>query len=135
MKTLFLICVSVFSFNKIFAQTHDDVVGTMLNGKTNHEEKHVPIKEVIQHLSSDVYIYDTISSTKTVNDTLRLLYLGGKSPKNVLTIIIKGKKVNQGLHFLRDGNASHFSGKVILYEGKPAIVITNLLETGVQIQI
>ncbi len=98
------------------------------------EDPGLPIKEVAKHIGSNVYIRDTISGYKEINDTLKLLYVGGKYPKQTITIIFKGKRIDV-MGFYLNNTIGHFSGNVIIYEGKPAIVITSPEQLSTAIQI
>lgn len=100
----------------------------------NQEERPLPTKEVIHHIGGEVYIFDTIVGAKVISDTLKLLYIGGKYPNHILTVLVKGKKVNHELSNMIAGK-SHFSGKVFMYEGKPAITVTNYVQLGTQIKL
>jgi hypothetical protein len=133
MKNLFIIIsIIIFISLKSFAQTTK--VDSLLHSMRNQEEPALPTKEVINHIGTDVYIYDEIADYKLVNDTLKLLYIGEKSPNHFLTILIKGKKINKEIDF-KKGEKYHFGGKAIIYKGKPAIIITNSAQLGTQIQI
>jgi hypothetical protein len=117
------------------ASAQQTKIGSALQKKANLEEPGMPIKDVISHIGSDVYVRDTISEHRIVNDSTKLLYLGGKYPKQVLTIIIKGKKLNKQLASWFKEEIGHFSGKAILYESKPAIIITSEDQLKIKIQI
>lgn len=131
---LVILFVSLLTF-KAAAQTHvrtDSLLGLRM---MNAEEPHLPSTEVKNHIGKAVYIYDVVSGSKTVNDTLRLLYVGGKYPNHQLTVQIKGQKVNQESATIKVGDYMHFSGTVVTYQDKPSIVITRSVYFGEQIQL
>ena len=108
---------------------------SMLQKRANPEEPGVPLKDVIKHIGTDVYVRDTVVNYKIANSSLKLLYLGGKYPNQILTIIIKGKRLNkQTANWLKSG-IGYFSGKAIIYQGKPAIVIASMDQLDVRIAI
>jgi|GEM_PF-608279 hypothetical protein len=119
--------VLLFSFvillaYKVSAQANVDSV---LRKMAIPQDPGLPIKDVINHIGSEVYIRDTIYGYKIVNHSLRLLFIGGKYPNQVLTIIIKGRKLNKEIPLWFKNGIGHFSGKALLYEGRPAIIITS----------
>lgn len=131
---LVILFVTLLTF-KTAAQTHpptDSLLGLRM---MNAEEPHLPTSEVKNHIGKAVYIYDVVSGSNTVNDTLRLLYVGGKYPKHQVTIQLKGKKVNQESAGIKVGDQMHFSGIAISYDNKPSIVITRSIYFGEQIQL
>lgn len=132
-RLLFVISFIVLFAGRAFAQ-QTNPVEQMLNKMANQKEPCLPVKEVINHIGSDVYTCDTIAGYKIINSSLKLLYIGGNYPNQIITVIIKGKQVNKDLKFWNSG-MGHFYGKAIVYKGKPAIVITDALQTGTQIQI
>jgi hypothetical protein len=117
---------------KILAQETQQVPDVLKALSSVMEAPALPTNEVINHIGSEVYIRDTISGYKVISKSLKLLYLG--YPKRILTIIIKGKKVNKELAACNVG-IGHFSGKAIIYKHKPAIIITNSDQTGIRIMI
>lgn len=119
--------VLLFSFvillaYKVSAQANVDSV---LRKMAIPEDPGLPIKDVINHIGSEVYIRDRIYGYKIVNHSFRLLFIGGKYPNQVLTIIIKGRKLNKEIPLWFKNGIGHFSGKALLYEGRPAIIITS----------
>ncbi len=110
-------------------------IQVILQKMANPEDPGLPIKDVINHIGSDVYIRDTIRGYKIVNHSLRLLFIGGKYPNQVLTIIIKGRKLNKEIPLWFKSGIGHFSGKAILYEGKPAIIITSNMQLSTVVMI
>ena len=132
-RPIFIIFI-ILSINKAYGQTHEDIAKPFLV-TMNPEAIHLPTAEATRHIGENVYVFDNIWGVKPINDTLKLLYVGGLNPKHLLTIFIKGKQAIRDLSYLKNGAASHFSGRLFIYEGKPAIIITSSLQTGVQITI
>jgi hypothetical protein len=134
MKYLFIISsfFTLLSINVFGQQTKLDAI---LHNMANQEDPGMPLNLVINHIGSEVYVRDTISGYKTVNDSLTLLYIGGKYPNQVLTILIKGKKLNRQTASWWKNSIGHFSGLAVLYEGKPAIIITSQWQLGTVIMI
>lgn len=90
--------------------------------------------EIISHIGTEVYIRDTIAGYKIINKHLKLLYLGNNYPNQLVTIVIKGRKANRKLKLYQAG-VGHFSGKAVMYQGKPAIIVTDPYQTGTRVQI
>jgi hypothetical protein len=134
MKCLFIIFsfLILLTFNAFGQQTKLDSV---LHNRANQEDPGTPLNLVINHIGSEVYVRDTVSDYKIVNDSLTLLYIGGKYPNQVLTILIKGEKLNKQTAPWWKNAIGHFSGLAILYEGKPAIVIISQRQLGTVIMI
>ncbi|MDN3579869.1 hypothetical protein [Mucilaginibacter flavus] len=102
--------------------------------RMNPEEPALTSKEIINHIGDDVYIKDTIAGYKIINKSLKLLYIGDRYPNHVMIVILKGEKVNRELSLWKEG-IGHFSGKAVMYNGKPAIIITNSVQVATRIQI
>jgi hypothetical protein len=131
-----LVSIIFLSVFKVSAQKTANIDSLLKSQyKMNPEDPGLPISEVARHLGSSVYIRDTISDIKIISDSLTLLYIGGKYPNHVLTIIIKGKKLNKQTSSWWKNGIGHFSGLAILYEGKPAITIYSQWQLGTVIQI
>jgi hypothetical protein len=127
------ILMSIFSMlfsYRIQAQALDSI---LINMK-NRLEPCLPTNEINRHLGSDVYIYDEVIDFKIINDSLKLLYIGKKYPKQDVTILIEGVKLIKEVVF-KKGDKWHFSGKAFVYKGKPAIIINNSVQLGTRIQI
>jgi len=134
-KPLIIICLFlIFRLSNAEAQNATEL-DFLLKSQKILEDTGTPAKDIVNHIGSNVYVRDTVSEVKTVNDSLTLLYIGGKYPKHQLTIIVKGEKLNKQTFLGWNNGYRHFSGIVILYEGKPAIVITSLEQLAIQIQI
>ena len=110
-------------------------VDSLLQKMNIAEDPGMPIREVINHIGSKVYVRDTICGFKIINRSRRLLFLGGNYPNQVLTIIIKGKKLNKEISFWFKSGIGHFFGKAIIYESKPAIIITSDIQLGTSVMI
>jgi hypothetical protein len=102
--------------------------------RVNRDAPSMLAKDVAKHIGSEVYVRDTIFSHNTTNPSQTLLYLGNKYPNHKLIVIIKGKKLNKQLSRLTQGIGC-FSGKAILYHGKPTLIITNINQASNQILI
>ncbi|MDP9080897.1 MAG: hypothetical protein M3O71_26050 [Bacteroidota bacterium] len=129
-----LSCIFIFLVfaSKAWSQTADTTKG--LIKYANPDAPCLPAKQLAEHIGLEVYICDTIVGYKTINSSLRLLYLGKKYPNQLATIIIKGRKLNEDLLLWTDGFA-HFRGKAIMYKGKPAIVITQKYQTATEVML
>jgi len=123
MKYILFLILGLFT-SKISAQSHpstDSLLGIKI---MNGEEPHIPTIELKKYIGKNVYIYDNIWGVELINDTLKMLYVGGRYPHHTISILIQGRKTIQQLNHLYDGVASHFSGEVVMYKSKPAIIIT-----------
>lgn len=129
---LFISFLLILTFKASAQQTRVD---SALLKRSVPEEQGIPIKDVIKHIGTDVYIRDTVTDSRVINSSLRLLYLGGKYPKQVLTIIIKGKKLNQKTFSWFKSGLGYFNGKAFLYKNKPAILVTSIEQFEVRVQI
>jgi hypothetical protein len=108
-------------------------VTQVLKGRANAEEPSLLAKDAIKLVGKDVYVCDMIDSYKAINDSLKLLYIG-KSSDSKLTVVLQG----HGVHFNPSDytlSKIHITGKVILYNGKPAIVVTDDHQLGTRIEI
>jgi len=133
MKYFFLLtCFVILLVFRVSAQAN---VYSVLQKMANPEDPGLPIKDVINHIGSEVYIRDTIFGYKIINHSLKLLFIGGRYPNQVLTIIIKGRKLNKEIRLWFKSGIGHFSGKAILYEGKPAIIITSNMQLSTVVMI
>lgn len=111
-------------------------IDTVLNIKMNPEDPGLPLKEVGKHLGENVYVRNFVVGRKIINDSVTILYLGGKYPNHILSIFIKGKQLNeQTARWWNQLEMGHFHGIVILYKGKPAIVITSQWQLSTAIEI
>jgi hypothetical protein len=134
MKHLLLLVSFVILFaNCVSAQQAN--IDSVLKKKANPEDPGLPIKDVINHIGSEVYIRDTISGYKIINHSLKLLFIGGKFPNQILTIVIKGRKLNKEIPLWFKNGIGHFSGKAVFYEGKPAIIVTSNMQLSTVVMI
>ena len=83
MKNSFVLIVLMFFCFKLCAQSHSELLD-MLKGESIVEEPHTPTKEVANHINAEVYIFDSVLGHKTINNSLRLLYIGGFYPNHRL---------------------------------------------------
>jgi hypothetical protein len=131
MKYLVFYVVLAFSSLKASAQV---TVQQYLTGRANAEEPSILAKDAIKLVGKDVYVYDVVDSYQIVSDSLSIAYIGKRPTSQLLVVIFKGigKKLNltQWLY-----SKLHVSGKVILYDGKPAIIVTDATQLAIQIQI
>lgn len=100
-------------------------ITTVLAGSMNPERPRLPLSELKEHIGKDFYVFDTITHRKVVSDSLTYLYLGGAYPNHLLTVILKGIRVNKDLSYLSMFSGSRFSGVLDLIDGKPTMVVTN----------
>ncbi|GAB2705050.1 hypothetical protein GCM10027037_33420 [Mucilaginibacter koreensis] len=105
-----------------------------MKGRVNAEEPTMPTKDAVSHKGAEVYIYDAVTGYKVINSSLTLLYVGGRYPNQLLTVLIQGLKTNKECINARKGKW-HFSGIVSSYKGRPAIIVTNAVQLGPKIQI
>ncbi|MFI5136531.1 MAG: hypothetical protein ACHQIM_01805 [Sphingobacteriales bacterium] len=134
-KPLIIICLFlIFRLSNAYAQNATEL-DFMLKSQKTLEATGTPAKDIVKLLGSNVYVRDTVSEIKAINDSLTFLYIGGKYPKHQLTIIVKGEKLNKQTSSWWKNGIGHFSGVAILYEGKPAIVIVSQWQLGTVIQI
>jgi hypothetical protein len=99
-----------------------------------HEEPALTARDAAHLVGQEVYIRDTIAGVKLIRPSLKLLYLGAPSPHQTFTILFKGKEVVKKLSTWKRG-IGHFSGAVLMYHGKPAMIITNIYQTGTRVMM
>jgi hypothetical protein len=109
-------------------------VEQVLSKGANPEEPSISAQIAIKQIGKEVYVCDKLDRYSITNDTLKLLYIGDRSLRNSLLVVLKGKK----LHF----NPSDFqlskmriSGKVVIYNNVPAIIVTSDTQLAKHIQI
>ena len=132
MKHLVLFIIIAFSITtKVTAQLKAEQA---LIKSANPEEPSLLAKNAIKLVGKEVYVCDSLDSYSIANDTLKLLYIGNKLLGTSLLVVLKGGKV----HF----NPSDFqlskmriSGKVVLYNDVPAIIVTSDTQLAKRIQI
>ncbi len=105
-----------------------------LSKRANPEESSILAQTAVKQVGKEVYVCDRLDSFTIKNDTLKLLYIGDKSSGNSLLVVLKGNKI----HF----NPSDFqlskmriSGKVVLYNNIPAIIVTSDTQLATRIEI
>ena len=132
-RLIILSCLlALLAFKAMAQQAKEDVALAKLG--IIEEPPAFPTREIISHIGSEVYIRDTIAGYKIINKHLKLLYLGNNYPNQLVTIVIKGRKTNRKLKLYQVG-IGHFSGKAMMYQGKPAIIVTDVHQTGTRVQI
>ena len=121
---------------KVSAQNTNTSEDTTLQKQYGlHLAPGLPLIEAVKHLGENVYIRYAIAEKKLINDSLTILYLGGNYPDHTLSIIIKGKELNTlTASWWNKHKIGHFHGIVILYEGKPAIIITSHWQLGTAVE-
>jgi len=131
MKCLVFCIVLAFSSFGASAQV---TVQQYLIGRANAEEPSILAKDAIKLVDKDVYVYDQVDSYKALNDSLGIAYMGKRSSNELLAVVFKGlgKKLDLTQWVL---SKLHVSGKVILYQGKPTIIVTDATQLATQIQI
>ena len=133
MKQQLTLLILILFTIPVFAQERLPIEKS-LTTRLNPDAPGMLAKDAIKHIGSEVYIRDTISRYRIVNPSLTLLYMGDKNTNRILTIHIKGKDLNKKLALIRSG-VGHFSGKVIIYKRKPAIIITDKEQASIRILI
>lgn len=133
MKSIITTCLFlIFCSVHLLAQTI--TVDSLLRHKINPEETPLATSKLNHYIHKNVYIYDVISSGKIINDTLKILYVGGKYPNYKVAVFIKGSEPNKHAKFI-SGKKLHFSGFVFIYHGKPAMTITDPSQLGIRVLI
>ena len=105
-----------------------------LKGRANAEEPSLLAKDAIKLVGKDVYVCDMVDNYKAINDSLKLLYVGSPSAKGMLIVVLKGHRVHFN-HSEYTLSKIRVSGKVVLYNGKPTIIVTNDMQLATRIQI
>ncbi|WP_345948077.1 hypothetical protein ABDD95_14580 [Mucilaginibacter sp. PAMB04274] len=134
MERLLIIAFVALLTCKASAQTKEEVEKLLGHKLMNQDEPGLSAVEASKLVGSDVYVNDTIYSYKVINDRLVVLYIGTRTQKDALAILIKGRNIISDPRTWIDSKM-HVSGKVTLYKRKPAIVVTNSLQLGTRIQI
>jgi hypothetical protein len=131
MKHMLILAFVTLLTLRVSAQTS---VQEALKGRMNPDEPALSAKDARKLVGSDVYVCDTVYSYKVINDTLVVLYIGTRTQKDALAILIKGSNILSDPSIWIESKM-HVSGKVILYKRKPAIVVIDSLQLGTRIQI
>lgn len=129
-----LLLLASFVILLTFKASAQQSVKQILKGRVNAEEPALTAKEATKLIGKEVYVADTVYNCTTINDSLKVLYLGNKKPKQALAILLKGNKIKTDPKEWV-GNKIHVSGNVILYKNSPAIVVTDTRQLGMRIQI
>lgn len=132
LKFSFLLCFLVELSFSTYSQTRSGE--QLLKGLNPEEMPSISTREAVRQKDSTVYIRDTISGYKEINTSLTFLYIGGNYPNQILTVIIKGKETNKKLQLIRSG-IGHFTGKIVSYKGKPAIIVIDTYQWGTRVMI
>lgn len=89
----------------------------------------IPAKDAAKYIGKTVTICDKVFSGKLLTPSnITLLYLGGNYPNQALTVIIKDADKNKfkGRPEVDDrGKDFTVTGKLVNYEGKPGIVVSD----------
>jgi hypothetical protein len=133
MKSILFLLFAILIAGKVAGQD-TTLLAQQLGTRLNPDAPGMLAKDVAKHIGTEVYVRDTIFSHNVINPSCTLLYLGNQYPNHQLIVIIKGKKLNKQLSLVMQG-IGHFSGKAILYKGKPAIVIRNTNQASIRILI
>jgi hypothetical protein len=134
MKYLLILSFLTLFTCKASAQSKQEVEKLLGHKIMNQEEPALSAIDARKLVGSDVYVSDTVYSYKVINDTLVVLYIGTRTRKDALAILIQGSNIISDPSTWIDSKM-HVSGKVILYKRKPAIVVTDSLQLGTRIQI
>ena len=134
MKYILIIAFVALCTCKASAQTKQEVEKLLGHKLMNQDEPGLSAVEASRLVGSDVYVSDTVYSYRVINDALIVLYIGTRTQKEALAILIKGSNIISDPRTWIDSKM-HVSGKVILYKRKPAIVVIDSLQLGTRIQI
>lgn len=95
---------------------------TQANGQTK-----VTIKEVVNYVGKDVTLCDSVYSARAL-DNISLLNIGGKFPKEVLTVVVfkadRSKFEKEPVELYQNKRIC-VTGKVALYKDKLQIVVND----------
>ena len=108
--------------------------GNFLSKRANPNEPGLTAKQAIDKIGKEVYIRDTIFNHKIFNNHYRILYVGDRDTSKALHVIIKNPKI----HVEAESSIisyGGFSGKIVLYKGKPSIIIKEDLQLATRIQL
>jgi hypothetical protein len=109
-------------------------VQQVLKGSANAVEPSLTAKEAIKLVGKVVYVSDIVCRGTFINDTLKVLYLRSRKPQQSFAIILKGE-IAKVYSQASIGRRINVSGKVITYQHRPAILVTNASQLGTRIQI
>lgn len=121
-RILIIVVIIALSTVKVSAQNSIDKI---LSGMINRERDTLSLSRLKDNIGKDVYLKGLITARKSLNDSVTYLYVGGVYPNHQLTVIIKGKKVNQDLVGLIPLNESIFSGNLFWVDDKPTLTVTS----------
>ncbi|MGN6396544.1 MAG: S1/P1 nuclease [Mucilaginibacter sp.] len=82
----------------------------------------VPLKDIGHFVGQNISVEGKVYGTKDVGSMV-LVNVGGNYPNQLLTVVLKGKA--QALAVKIDTKSLTVTGKVVLYKGKPEIVVTD----------
>ena len=88
----------------------------------------VPAKDAAKHIGETVKICDKIFSGKVTTANTTLLYFGGNYPKQTFTVVIDNvnrSKFKDRPEIDYPGKDFTVTGKLVNYEGKPGIIVTD----------
>jgi len=117
-----------------FKASAQQSIKQILKGRANAEEPLSTAKEAMKLIGKEVYIADTVYGWSTINNSLKVLYLGNKKPKQALAILLKGNEIKINPKECI-GSKMYVSGNVILYKNRPTIIVTDTYQLGMRIQI
>jgi len=124
----------IIAFSVVYNVKAQSKVEQTLMKSANPEEQSLSAKSAIKQLGKEVYVCDTLDSYTIKNDSLKLLYIGNKSLGTSLLVVLKGNKVHFNPSSLLMSKMC-VSGKIVLYNNEPAIIVTNDIQFAKHIQI
>jgi hypothetical protein len=117
----------------VYSQDTTKFRKALLN-RANPAEPGLTAWEAVNQMGHDVYVRDTIFNYKIVSKSYRIFYVGDRDTSKSLHIIIKNSQIQiEPPKWLM--SLGSFSGKIILYRGKPSIIITDDSQLGTRIQL
>jgi hypothetical protein len=130
----FLVLALIFLLPAIAYSQDTTKFRRALINRANPAEPGLMAWEAINKIGNDVYVRDTIFNYKIVGKSYRIFYVGDRDTSKSLHIIIKNSQIQiEPPKWLM--SLGSFSGKIILFEGKPSIIITDDWQLATRIRL
>jgi hypothetical protein len=84
--------------------------------------KPLAVEQVAQHIGDSIEVCSKVTGVKIL-ENMALVNMGGEYPNQLLTVVLKGDNIKFAHEM--DNKKVCVSGKVIMYKGKPEIVVTD----------
>ncbi|MDP3468263.1 MAG: hypothetical protein Q8S11_08000 [Daejeonella sp.] len=102
----------------------------LLIGIASFAQTKIATTDAWKHIGDSVLIQDQVYSVKVLDNGMTMLNLGGNFPNHLLVVMIPAKlnALFPGKPDDVNGNIITITGKLINYNGKPEIIVSNQLQ-------